>query len=148
MSLINQSNKCHSTPSVGLVTLTETNTNPRSCWSSAKPNATNSWAPNWARRLNNFLAMKLNLNDKSGLLLTVHIYKYCFCQFEHVGCFTLDKMSLLIQEQHRLNSVDNEMVSSYEEEISKTPRVQEMYRTWLFELGKCSHSVFICNGIK
>ena len=120
--------------------LKPSNTNPSSCWSSAKPIVTNSLAPNWARRLNNFLAIKLNLNTKWKISTLINnsacLYLF-FCKFGHVRFLTLDKMSLLIQEQHKLNFVDNEMVNSYEEEISKTSRVQKMYSTWLSEVINC-----------
>lgn len=42
----------------------------------------------------------------------------------NVGFLTWDKTSLPNPEQQRLNFANNEMVDSYEEEISKTPEVQ------------------------
>ena len=42
----------------------------------------------------------------------------------NVGFLTWDKRSLPNPEQQRLNFANNEMVDSYEEEISKTPEGQ------------------------
>ena len=48
--------------------------------------------------------------------MTLSVYKLV----NHV--LTLDKMNLLVQAQHNLNSEDNETASSYEAEISKTSK--------------------------